>query len=320
MHETLPSTAFGRRWPAFSWTAPQPPISQHHRGYLEYYSLNFVTSGQAAEYRFGNLDVAPFRIAVQMWHPPTPPKGTVVIVHGYWDHSGLFSHLIERCLATGFTALIFDEPGHGLSSGESAAIDDFAQYVAVLQAVLDQQPQPAPPTIGIGQSTGGAVLLGHFFHPNYALDDTILLAPLIRAQRWPWLVFGHSLLSPVMGKFPRNMSVCGSHDPEYARFLKADPLQYRYANGRWISAMRHWAKEFIGYQPKPGKMLYIQGEQDDTVDWRYNLPQVQARVPDLQIERLPGAFHNLINEAKQYREPTLDLITRRLLDTVEQRQ
>ncbi|MED5413144.1 MAG: alpha/beta fold hydrolase, partial [Pseudomonadota bacterium] len=55
-------------------------------------------------------------------------KGTVFIIHGYFDHTGLYGHLIKHCLQKGLTVISFDLPGHGLSSGDPASIDSFNQY------------------------------------------------------------------------------------------------------------------------------------------------------------------------------------------------
>ena len=53
------------------------------------------------------------------------PKGTVFILHGYFDHVGLYTQLIDRCLGAGFDVLAYDQPGHGLSSGTLTAIGSF---------------------------------------------------------------------------------------------------------------------------------------------------------------------------------------------------
>lgn len=312
MTPTQNFASLAQAWPKYSRVAKPMAVTVRHRQYLEYYGIDFLQAGAASEYRFGTLSVQAFTIAVQSWQPLESAKGTIFIVHGYWEHSGLCGPLIELCLQAGFAVVVFDEPGHGLSSGEPVAIDSFHRYVSVLQAVMDTQADAIGPKIGIGQSTGGAVLLGHFFTTHKNLDDTILLSPLVRAHSWRWLVAGHSVLYPWVKKFPRNMRVCGSHDPEFAKFIKSDSLQSFHVSGQWISAMRRWAIEFVTYTAKPGNMLFIQGEQDDTVDWRYNLAAVKARVPELTVAMIPGAFHNLVNESEQFREPVFSLVRDRL--------
>ena len=65
---------------------------------------------------------------LMLWKPPQS-KGSVVIVHGYLDHTGLYGHLIKQLLERQLTVVCFDLIGHGLSSGEPASIDSFDQYV-----------------------------------------------------------------------------------------------------------------------------------------------------------------------------------------------
>jgi len=313
LNDALDFPALAAGWPEYTARGASQALSALHQYYLEFYRIDLIASGQAEEYRFGTIAVAEFQIAVQSWQPVGAALGTVFVVHGYWDHVGLYRHLIAQCLAAGFAVIAFDEPGHGLSSGERAAIDSFHQYTEVLNRVVAvAECDTQRPMIGIGQSTGGAVLLDYFFTHERPFADTLLLAPLVRAHRWGWVVTGHRVLSPVLKKFPRDMSICGSHDPSYAQFLQADPLQYRYASGRWIGAMRQWVQDFLSYPSKPGHMLYIQGDRDVTVDWQFNLAAVRARVPQLEVDLLPGAFHNLVNESDEYRLPVLARVSERL--------
>ena len=305
-------TALATSWPDYAGATGNLAEAAAHKQYLAHYQLDFISQGVASSYQYGTLQVASFAVAVQSWQPLQAAAGTVYVVHGYWDHTGLYHHLIRLCLVAGFAVVAYDEPGHGLSTGDRAAIADFSQYSDVLDAVLAAHPSPDLTRIGIGQSTGGAVLLRQFFIRPHSFNDTILLAPLVRASRWHWLVAGHAVLSPFLKKFPRDMRVCGSHNPDYAAFLRADSLQYGYASGLWIGAMRRWVVEFLGFTAQAGKMLYIQGDQDDTVDWRFNLAAVRERVPQLSVSLQPGAYHNLVNEADNFRLPVEQEVRERL--------
>lgn len=287
-------------------------LSAEHCQYLQYYQLDFCTQAVARNYCFGVIEAAGARVAVQTWQPLTTAVGTVFVVHGYWDHAGLYHRLIRQCLQWGYAVVVYDQPGHGLSSGARAAIADFSQYSEVLDAVVAAQPDCPLPRIGIGQSTGGAVLLRHFFTRSQCFDDTILLAPLVRASRWKLLVTGHSVLSPFVKQFPRDMRTCGSQDPTYAEFLRQDSLQHGYASGLWIGAMRRWVVEFLAFAPQPGKMLYIQGDKDNTVDWRFNIAAVVQRAPQVEVVMVPGAFHNLVNDAEPYRAAVMSHLQKRL--------
>ena len=46
---------------------------------------------------------------------PEEKENVFLISHGYYDHAGLYGHLIEHLLSRGWNVAIFDQIGHGLS-------------------------------------------------------------------------------------------------------------------------------------------------------------------------------------------------------------
>ena len=51
---------------------------------------------------------------VQLW-APAEPQGTLLLLHGYYDHMGLYRHVVDWALSMNFAVLACDLPGHGLS-------------------------------------------------------------------------------------------------------------------------------------------------------------------------------------------------------------
>ena len=94
---------------------------------------------------------------------PTKSLGTVIVVHGYMDHTGLYGHLIRHLLDRQLlTVVCLDLKGHGLSSGAACSITNFGDYVAQVKSVIALcQMHFEGPLHGIGQSMGGAVLMKH---------------------------------------------------------------------------------------------------------------------------------------------------------------
>ena len=159
--------------------APLSAVEQHYR---QFYGFS---DGLAQHSRVGQLQVGGYQIALQAWWPEQP-RATLVLLHGYYDHSGLYRHVIEWALGMGFAVLSFDLPGHGLSSGARASIGDFAEYQTVLQGVLAEAAalQLPQPWHLCGQSTGGAILIDYLLTgaPSADIGETILLAPLVRPR------------------------------------------------------------------------------------------------------------------------------------------
>ena len=282
------------------WVAP-PQL----QAYLDFYQINF-TSRLAATHRFGYLDWRDYRIALHCWQPAAP-RGTLVIVHGYYDHTGIFARAIEFGLAQQLAVVIFDLPGHGLSSGERSAIASFDIYGDLLEQVLSLSLAQLPrPCFALGQSTGGAILLNHLWrYPQQAaqLHKIALCAPLILPRGWGAGRLLYWLVRPFIRRLKRGRSL-SSHDLAFVSFIEAgDPLQDKTLSLQWVGAMKAWHEYFRQLPLNDRELLVLQGTGDMTVDWRYNLPLLQQKLPNAGVEYLPDAGHQLVNESDKYRLP-----------------
>lgn len=91
----------------------------------------------------------------------TPAKGvadrTLLIVHGAGEHSGRYSHVVPPIVARGWNVIAGDLSGHGRSGGVATHLDDFAQYLADLDAVYRHFRLDSRRTALFGHSMGGLV-------------------------------------------------------------------------------------------------------------------------------------------------------------------
>lgn len=124
--------------------------------YQAYYDLDLRSRHPRLQARLGSMAVDGRRLAVQAWLLPEA-RGSLLLMHGYYDHMGLYRHVVDWALGMGFSVLACDLPGHGLSEGERASIRDFAEYQAVFKGLLGQAAELdlAAPWHLCGQSTGG---------------------------------------------------------------------------------------------------------------------------------------------------------------------
>jgi alpha-beta hydrolase superfamily lysophospholipase len=53
------------------------------------------------------------------------------------------------------------------------------------------------------------------------------------------------------------------------------------------------------------EVLVIQGDKDGTVDWKYNMDLVKQKFPNAKIKMIPGANHEIFNEAPEYKQQAL---------------
>lgn len=284
---------------------PPHPATGPVRDYLHFYGLEFDDVGGVTG-RSGTLELAGYRIAAHYWLPAVA-RGTAFIVHGYFDHVGLYRHLIRHLLQQNLAVVAFDLPGHGISSGERVSIASFDRYVEVFATLLERGRDCLPrPWHGIGQSTGSAILLKYLmvtqpYHSEPLLRSAQLLCPLIRPVQWPLLVWLYRLSHRWRERVPRSYNP-SSHDPDFLDFVaRGDPLQDHYISVEWVGAMKRWIDEFQRLPPCDFPIHIIQGTEDATVDWRYNLRQLKSKLTAARYTLIEGARHQLVNEEEQIR-------------------
>lgn len=285
------------------------------QAYRSFYGFDLAARFAGLDNRLGSFNAAGYQIAVQLW-APAEPQGTLLLLHGYYDHMGLYRHVVDWALSMNFAVLACDLPGHGLSSGARASISDFAEYQQVLSGLFEQASElglPQPWHL-CGQSTGGAILLDYLLADGKRpeLGQSILLAPLVRPRAWGWSKLSYRLLSPFVREIPRRFSE-NSSDATFIDFVhNLDPLQPRSLPTAWVGALAQWVPKIEAAGRSEHSPLIVQGEADMTVDWRYNLEVLQDKFRQPEILRLPAARHHLANENEALRRDYFDFLRERL--------
>ncbi|MFP3516143.1 alpha/beta hydrolase [Pseudomonas sp. SIMBA_077] len=281
------------------------PLSSEDLAYQHFYGLDFAQRTAPVRRQLGCFSAGGFDLVSQVWWPESTPEATLFVIHGFYDHMGLYRHVIEWGLDHGFVVIACDLPGHGLSSGERASIGDFNQYQEALQALfIEAQSLSLPqPWHLLGQSTGGAVVLDHLLHygdQTPAQGQAVLLAPLVRPRDWQWSKLSYYLLRPFVKGIERRFSE-NTNDPEFMPFLQADPLQPVRLPTAWVGAMARWIPRIEAMPPSARQPLVIQGQADKTVDWQHNLAVLDAKFNQPKVLLIPEARHHLANETADIR-------------------
>lgn len=273
--------------------------------YLSFYNIDFPTEfpDLAIRHKMGKIHSGAFELMCQAWRP-SEYKAWVVLVHGYYDHMGIYQHIIRHLLEDGYAVLGFDLPGHGLSSGERASIDSFDAYSEALQEVrtlVDDEPRPVHV---LGQSTGCAAIMNALLSERAeGFDQVLLLAPLVKPFGWnsgQWLF---KLLNNRIQSMPRRFAI-NSHNIPFMKFLaEQDVLQPKQLSVTWVAAMKEWLDKVEAVsEPCDKAVVIIQGTDDKTVDWEFNLPQIEKAFRHVKVELIEDGRHQLVNEAQRYRE------------------
>lgn len=280
-------------------------------GYLRHYRLGVLLKDETTLH-VGNIEAMPYRLWTQVWTPPQP-RGTAIIVHGYYDHLGLYRHLLELLLEENLQVVMWDLPGHGLSSGERADIEDFAEYgqcLRQLQQRLTDEGLTNGPWLGLGQSTGASILATDALSQgdNDHWLGLVLLAPLVRPWNWTRSAWVHSIVGPFVSSVPRRFRP-NSNDTDFTTFLREqDPLQPLRLPTGWVTAMRRWMPQLMELPSSQLPALIIQGDNDLTVDGPWNLTVLEGKFPNATIHRHPEARHHLVNEIEPIRRELFEQV------------
>ena len=308
-----------RLWPHdFAAATWQERPEDELAAYLAFYGLAGAEEKYFGAVKAGWVHQEQQRCWLQAYQPELTAgqmaAGTLVHLHGYYDHGGLYPHLQRWALQQRLYYLALDLPGHGLSAGPRAVIRDFSEYQACLHALVDTlKAQKLPrPWLLTGFSTGGAIALEHCLS-NPCFDRFALLAPLVRPVGWQvsrrWL----PLLSLFLRHLPRKFRD-NTRDAAFLELVRnRDPLQARRLPLVWVRALNRWIKRVEKAPAAGGSVLVVQGDQDTTVDWQYNLSVLHRLLPEAQVALIEGAGHQLLNETAEYRQQVLQQLEKGLL-------
>src|SRR5690606_39098302 len=179
----------------------------------------------------------------------------------------------------------------------------------------DDSAQRAPALCNMcGTCTGADDMIAHLLHirARPELGETLLLAPLVRTRAWLRSQVSYQLLRPFVREIPRRFSV-NSSDEAFIDFVhNRDPLQPRILPTAWVGALARWIPRIEGARRSDRSPLIIQGEQDQTVEWRHNLDVLDDKFSQPRVLMLPEARHHLVNEREALRQQYFEFLDRQL--------
>ncbi|WP_017729023.1 alpha/beta hydrolase [Halalkalibacterium ligniniphilum] len=286
--------------PIFSWDHPSSSEGIHN--YDKFYGI----SSNGNERHYGYLEVAKEKIFVQMYAPNQIKINdeTVLLLHGYMDHSATSVALINHLLKNGYRVITFDWQGHGLSSGSRYNIPSFHEYLQVLEKIANQVLEKIGPKALhiVAHSTGAAVTMDGLLRGHLRVNQVVLTAPLytipfgLLAER----VF--PLVQPIRSEIKRVYRKHSS-DPIFLKKMKEDPLQHHTLPINWFSSLVKWKKEVNMKEAKKTKgITVLQGTKDTTVHWKENLRWIKKKFPNSDLLLIDEGRHHLWNERQGIRE------------------
>jgi acylglycerol lipase len=172
--------------------------------------------------------VGGLRIFFRTWRPTQPPRGVIVVVHGFNAHSGHYAWAAAQFTAQGLAVYALDLRGRGRSDGERFYIEQFGDYVGDLALLvrLARSRAKGLPVFLLGHCAGGVVAC------LYTVEHQAELAGLICesfAFRVPAPDFALAVLKGLSHVAPhahvlRLKNEDFSRDPGIVAEMNADPL------------------------------------------------------------------------------------------------
>jgi alpha-beta hydrolase superfamily lysophospholipase len=242
------------------------------------------------------------------WHPVADARASVVLVHGFAEHSGRYAWVMDRLNEAGFNAMAYDYRGHGHAEGSRVYIDRFSEYVDDARSALDFVEDRARkvPLFLLGHSQGGLISLITLLTQQQRLRGCVLSSPAlgiaVPVPAWK------DALGKVMARVLPSLAIPSGIDPNHlcrdtqivADYL-ADPLVPSFARARWYVAFTEAQVEMERRAPEVTiPMLVLQGADDQIAD-----PLATERVAgrlgaqDVTFQSLAGLRHEIFNEPER---------------------
>jgi lysophospholipase len=255
------------------------------------------------------------------------PRGTIILYPGRTEFIEKYLETAEDFIARGFTVLIMDPRGQGLSARLlpdrlRSYVDDFQDYADDLAGVVESfKPHLPKPHILVGHSMGGCVALQAVISGVIRPSAVICSAPMLGLfdMSTPILIGMIRLLSffgMAKNTLPFQRGQAGIPVPFAANKLTSDPERYahwaRYFNtsealrlgpptyGWIVQALR--AMNFVNKNADKLKVatLIVAAGADPIVEPSSNREFAAAAGADFAV--VPGALHELFLERDELRD------------------
>ena len=269
---------------------------------------------KSAEGAFDGVDGV--RIAWRRLEPDAPPRGVVVVSHGYAEYLGRYLPFAEHLASRGLAAVGVDHRGHGTSGGPRGHCLAFDEFVADLRTLVGFADGwwPGVPRVLFGHSMGGLIAFLYLLRHGETVRAGALSGPafVVPPAGPAWQL---ALVTRLARLVPRLAFTTGvdadalSRDPEVGRVYLADPLVHHRATAAFARAFGIAQAEALAGAPSLRvPLLILQGDADRVVD-PAGTKAIDARLTGMhELVMLPGYYHELLNEPAAERAKVVELL------------
>jgi alpha-beta hydrolase superfamily lysophospholipase len=248
------------------------------------------------------------RIVYDTWTPEQPPRGVVVLAHGFGEHARRYDHVAARFGDAGLLTYALDHRGHGRSGGKRVYLRDMAEYTGDFHTLagIAAAEHPDLPRIVLGHSMGGAVVFAYGTDHPGDYTAMVLSGPAVAAQEGQPAV--KIAAAKVLGRIAPGLPVenlpadAVSRDPQVVAAYEADPLVH---HGRLPTGIGRALIELGESMPRragalTAPLLVVHGEADRLVGVGGSRHLVECvGSSDVHLKVYPGLYHEVFNEPEK---------------------
>jgi alpha-beta hydrolase superfamily lysophospholipase len=256
--------------------------------------------------------------------PALKVRSTIVIAHGFADHSGRYEHVAEFFARKGYVVYAYDHRGQGKSEGVRGHVSRFSQFYDDLWFVIRRAKgrNPGKKCFLLGHSMGGLIALGYAARRPKTINGLIVTSPLVALRMKVSPVkkgFGKlvSGLFPKLALDPGMVAEDLSHDLDVVEAYKKDPIRSPKVTTRFYVELDRTMKT-VGSLAKSIAtpcMFMLGGDDavcstDATVRFYESIPETT----DKKLIVWDGLYHEILNE------PEKDQVLRAMAEWIAERE
>lgn len=245
----------------------------------------------------------------------TAPKASVLLAHGFAEHSGRYSAFIAALNAADYDVWTFDFEAHGETTRKRARVNVgelIGQHLAARRSFTLQARTERKHLFG--HSMGGMITLASTLLMPHHVDSVAVTGPALRPlPRVPLPLLKLSSTAarilPGVGTVKIDDTKL-SHDPQLAPSYAEDPLVFTgrvpLLTGSTMAIQGDYTIKNAPLLVKP--TLILHGDEDVLADPQGSVEFVEGAGGHAELRIIPGAYHELLNEVERA-EYTAEIIS-----------
>lgn len=234
------------------------------------------------------------------------PKATVLLVHGYGEHSGRYEETASRLNSAGYSVFSYDRRGEGQTEGTKGHIQSIKNHVSdliELRKLVDIKGK----FFLMAHSLGGLVSLTYLLdHKPTDIDGVVLSSPFIKIDDGTAPIL-QKLAGLIAAMFPKLPTIALdvnliSRDPKEVEKYVNDPLIFHGKTNaktgyEMIKAIKHVQAKFSEFDLP---FIILHGSEDKLADpqgskWLYE----RSKSKDKKMTILDGLYHETMREPEK---------------------